>query len=88
MFPEFRIDPAEGLNRVSRLLASLIDGLDHVHEAPQASGALAAKDEAPTPVGPTRQRPCEIERSSRCFAVVETGVDPVTPRFSGVCSAD
>ena len=33
-----------------------------------------------------RMRPSRGQRSP--IAVVETGVDPVTPRFSGVCSAD
>ena len=32
-----------------------------------------------------RMRP---SRCPRAQPVVETGVDPVTPRFSGVCSAD
>ena len=36
----------------------------------------------------TRRNPWSILRSIRGFLVVETGVDPVTLRFSGVCSAD
>ena len=30
----------------------------------------------------------ESDSGHRRLVVVETGVDPVTPRFSGVCSAD
>ena len=74
-------------DRLDDLVASL--GAAGSEREGGAAGRAADKPRTRMRFSPRNEEsPRSIKRSTRGFAVVETGVDPVTPRFSGVCSAN
>ena len=77
--------------------ASCIIGTSGLGYSPPGSGAATATTPRSASPGSSLRPPPRSSRDAalaertavtRAFVVAGTGVDPVTPRFSGVCSAD